>query len=301
MRKCTVMPEWDATTEDPREVIAAMRIGCHLSVSKGFDKMVARAVEVGADIVQYFPKNPKSYRPKRFDPEEYQKLAEAAKEVDLRSVCHSPYVTNLSTPDEELRKISIASIVNDLEIADAYGTEYLVVHCGKHVGEGEERGKTLMADSINRVLEQFSGETMFLMENTAGQGSELGRTIEEILDIHERIEAKERVGVCFDTCHAFASGLLNFDDWDGFLESFCDDAFFPLVKVIHLNDSKTPFGARRDRHELLGEGEIGAENLQRFLSEERIKTLPVIIETPVEDELQYADEIRKARAWAGLA
>lgn len=277
-----------------------MRIGCHLSVAQGFDKMVARALEVGADVVQYFPKNPKSYRPKSFDREAYRKLAEEARKVDLRSVCHSPYVTNLSTPDDELRRISIASIVNDLEIADAYGTDYLVVHCGKHVGEGEERGKALMADSINRVLEQFSGDTILLMENTAGQGSELGRTIEEILDIYGRIEAKERVGVCFDTCHGFASGLLDFGDWDGFLEAFCDDAFFPLVKVIHLNDSKAPFGARRDRHELLGEGEIGEENLRRFLSEERFHALPVVIETPVDDELQYADEIRKARAWAGL-
>ncbi len=277
-----------------------MRIGCHLSVAQGFDKMVARALEVGADVVQYFPKNPKSYRPKSFDPEEYRKLAEAAREADLRSVCHSPYVTNLSTPDEELRRISIASIVNDLEIADAYGTDYLVVHCGKHVGEGEEKGKALMADAINRVLERFSGSTMLLMENTAGQGSELGRTIEEILDIYGRIEAKERVGVCFDTCHGFASGLLDFNNWDRFLEAFCDDAFFPLVKVIHLNDSKAPFGARRDRHELLGEGAIGAENLRRFLTEERLRELPVVIETPVDDELQYADEIRKARAWAGL-
>ena len=277
-----------------------MRIGCHLSVAQGFDKMVARALEVGADVVQYFPKNPKSYRPKSFDPEEYRKLAEAAREVDLRSVCHSPYVTSLSTPDEELRRISIASIVNDLEIADAYGTDFLVVHCGKHVGEGEEKGKALMADSINRVLERFSGSTMLLMENTAGQGSELGQTIEEILDIYGRIEAKERVGVCFDTCHGFASGLLDFNDWDRFLAAFCDDAFFPLVKVIHLNDSKAPFGARRDRHELLGEGAIGAENLRRFLTEERLRELPVVIETPVDDELQYADEIRKARAWAGL-
>lgn len=277
-----------------------MRIGCHLSVSKGFDKMIERALEVGADVVQYFPKNPKSYRPKAFDPEEYRRLSRAAVDAGVATVCHSPYVTNLSTPDNELRQISIASIVNDLEIADAYGTDYLVVHCGKHVGEGEERGKVLMADSVNRVLEAYHGKTMFLMENTAGQGSELGRSIEEILDIHRRIEAKERVGVCFDTCHAFASGMLDFDAWDAFLAEFLDDAFFPLVKVIHLNDSKTPMGARRDRHELLGEGEIGPENLKRFLSEPRFRGLPVVIETPVEDELQYADEIKKARAWAGV-
>lgn len=278
-----------------------MRIGCHLSVSGGFDKMIDRALEVGADVVQYFPKNPKSYRPKAFDAAQYRALAEAAVKADIRSVCHSPYVTNLSTPDPKLWEISIASIVNDLEIADAYGTDYLVVHCGKHVGEGPERGQQLMVDAINRILEQFQGKTMFLMENTAGQGSELGQTFEEILRIYERIEDKERVGVCFDTCHAFASGILDFDDWDGFLNAFCDEAFFPLVKVIHLNDSKMPKGSRRDRHELLGQGEIGAENLRLFLTEPRFRHLPVIIETPVEDELDYADEIKKAREWAGLS
>ena len=197
-------------------------------------------------------------------------------------------------------EVSIASIVNDLEIADAYGTDFLVVHCGKHVGEGPEKGKQLMAEAVNRVLDRFDGKTMFLMENTAGQGTELGQTLEEILSIYERIEDKERVGVCFDTCHAFASGILDFDDWDGFLEQFCDDAFFPLVKVIHLNDSKMPYGSRRDRHELLGQGEIGAENLCRFLAEPRFRHLPVIIETPVDDELEYADEIQKAREWAGV-
>lgn len=276
-----------------------MRIGCHLSVSKGFDKMIDTAKEVGADVVQYFPKNPKSYRLKAFDPDAYRKLSLAAKEAGIPSVCHSPYVTNLSTPDDGLRQTSVDSIVNDLEIADAYGTDHLVVHCGKHVGEGKERGIRLMADSINRVLERFDGETMFLMENTAGQGTELGQTIEEILEIYGQIEQKERVGVCFDTCHAFASGLLDFDKWDDFLNTFCSDEFLPLVRVIHLNDSKTPFGARRDRHELLGEGEIGPDRLAMFLREPRLSGLPVVIETPVDDELEYAGEIKKAKAFAG--
>lgn len=274
-----------------------MQIGCHLSVSRGFDAMVNRAKELGADAVQYFPKNPKSYRIKEFNREEYERLAVAAQEADVVSVCHSPYVTNLSTPDPKLRAVSVASIVNDLEIADAYGTKYLVVHCGKHVGEGEEKGVELMVDSVNKVLDKFQGETLFLMENTAGQGSELGRSIDEILRIYERIEQKERVGVCFDTCHAFASGWLDFDAWDDFIADFTADEFFPLVRVIHLNDSKIPFGGRRDRHELLGQGEIGAENLRRFLREPKLQGLPVIIETPVDDEMEYASEIAIAKEW----
>lgn len=260
--------------------------------------MVDRAVEVDADVVQYFPKNPKSYRLKKFDPDEYRRKSEAAKEAGVISVCHSPYVTNLSTPKDDLRDKSVASIINDLEIADAYRTGFLVVHCGKHVGEGVEEGERLMADSVNRILDEFAGDTMFLMENTAGQGTELGQRPEEILAIYERIEQKERVGVCFDTCHGFAAGLLDFSDWDAFAAEFFDPAFLPLVKVIHLNDSKVPGGERKDRHELLGEGEIGPDNLTTFLSEPRLAELPVVIETPIDDELEYADEIKKARRYA---
>lgn len=262
--------------------------------------MVRRGVELGADVVQYFPKNPKSFRPKRFDPETLQREAEETAGLGIETVCHSPYVTNLSTPDGELRETSIASIVNDLEIADAYNTPYLVVHCGKHVGEGIETGKRLMVEAIDEVMRRFEGRTMLLMENTAGQGTELGQTFEELAEIHAALEQPERVGVCFDTCHAFAAGVLDFDAWDEFVAAFTADWFLPLVRVIHLNDSKIPFGGRRDRHELLGRGEIG-DALGRFLRLEAVRNLPVVIETPVEDESQYADEIRIARAWLAEA
>ena len=276
-----------------------MRIGCHLSVSRGFDKMIERALDVGAEVVQYFPKNPKSYRPRPLIARRTGASPRRPMTPMCAPVCHSPYVTNLSTPDDTLRTTSVASIINDLEIADAYRTDYLVVHCGKHVGEGRERGIELMVDSINRVLEAFSGETMFLLENTAGQGTELGSELEEIVAIHERIEQKERVGVCFDTCHAFAAGVLDFDDWDGFRAAFFDDAFFPLVKVIRPQRQQGALRWPRNRHELLGQGEIGGERLARFLSEPRLQGLPVIIETPVEDELEYADEIKLAQRLRG--
>ncbi len=273
-----------------------MRIGCHLSVSRGFAKLVERAREVGADVVQYFPKNPKSYRPKAFNPDQLR--AEAAAADGMLSVAHSPYVTNLSANKPDLREITVASIINDLEIADAYGTAYLVVHCGKHVGEGEAAGVQAMVETLDRILEGFSGSTMLLLENTAGQGSELGQTREQLLEIHSRLSVPERVGFCIDTCHAFASGWMDPDRWEEFVADLTRPDFLPLVKVIHLNDSKAGPGARLDRHELLGRGAIGAEGLRRFLTEPALRHLPVIIETPVEDELEYADEIRLARQWA---
>lgn len=273
----------------------SVRIGCHLSVAKGFANMIARGDELGAQVVQYFPKNPKSYRPKKFDPADLQKQAEKASEYDIETVCHSPYVTNLSTSDPKLRGVSIESIVNDLEIADAYGTRYLVVHCGKHVGQGPEKGVELMVEAVDDVMRRFDGATMLLLENTAGQGSELGQEIAALSEIHSRLEQPERVGICFDTCHAFAAGVLDYDEWEAFETAFTHPDFLSLVRVIHLNDSKVPFGERKDRHELLGQGEIGAERLARFLN--LAPDLPVVIETPVDDESQYADEIATARSW----
>lgn len=274
-----------------------MRIGCHLSISNGFSEMIRKGVALGADIVQYFPKNPKSYRPKKFDPEKLQKDAQKVADLGIETVCHSPYVTNLSTPDPELREISIASIVNDLEICDAYGTPHLVVHCGKHVGEGPERGTQLMVEAIDEVLRRFSGDTMILLENTAGQGTELGQQIEELVAIHSALEQPDRVGICFDTCHAFAAGLFNPEAWDEFVQAFSQPEFLGLVRVIHLNDSKVPFGGRKDRHELIGQGEIGPEALTRFLMLEAVADLPIVLETPVDEEDQYADEIKTVRSW----
>lgn len=273
-----------------------MQIGCHLSVAKGFSKMIEKAKTLGADTVQYFPKNPKSYRPKQFDPDKLREEAASAP-ADVVTVCHSPYVTNLSTPREDLRRVSIDSIVNDLEIAHHYGTRYLVVHCGKHVGEGEEEGKRLMIDAVNEVLDRFDGDTLLCLENTVGAGTELGWRVEELLEIFDGIEAKEKAGFCFDTCHAFAAGWLDFDNFEAFVDSFTQPDYLSRLAVIHLNDSKIPFDGRRDRHELLGKGEIGAERLGRFLRLPQIAQLPVVIETPVDEEEEYAGEIALARSW----
>ncbi|MGI6541544.1 MAG: deoxyribonuclease IV [Limnochordia bacterium] len=273
-----------------------MRIGCHMSVAKGFAAMLRRAVDLDADVVQYFPKNPKSFRVRAFDKEAFAQEAAKVQELDIITVCHSPYVTNLSTPKPELRAVSIASIVNDLEIADAYGTPYLVVHCGKHVGEGPEAGTATMVEVLEEVLARFEGKTQLLLENTAGQGTELGRTTDELLEIHTRLSTSERVGFCFDTCHAYAAGLLDFSRWDEVRAELGRPEFAAKVQVLHLNDSKMGYGAKRDRHALLGEGEIG-DNLRLFLQSGLYADKPIVIETPVDAEEEYRDEIRKVRGW----
>lgn len=277
-----------------------MRIGCHLSVSKGFGNMLRRGKDLGADAVQYFPKNPKTFRVRIFDADEFRHEYESTRDLGIVTVCHSPYVTNLSTPDQRLRDISIASITNDMEIADAYGTPYLVVHCGKHVGEGEERGRELMVTAVDQVLENYQGPVQLLLENTAGQGSELGRTTDELLAVHSALAQPDRVGICFDTCHAFAAGLLDFAHWDTTKAELGRPEFAQKVKVIHLNDSKSPYASKKDRHELLGKGEIGPDALQLFLSAGLFENTPVVIETPVDAEEDYAGEILLAKEWAAI-
>lgn len=276
-----------------------MRIGCHLSISKGFAALVRRGKELGADVVQYFPKNPRSYRVRVFDAALMAKDSAAVADLGLDTVAHSPYVTNLSTPDPQLWETSVASIVNDLEIATAYGSPYLVVHCGKHVGKGEDQGQALMVEAVDQVLARYSGPVQLLLENTAGQGTELGRTTDELLALHGRIAQRERVGVCFDTCHAFAAGLLDFDRWDEVAAELGREEFRKLVRLVHLNDCKAPFNQRVDRHALLGEGQIGADNLAKFLQAGVFGAVPVVIETPVAEEEEYAGEIARARNWAG--
>lgn len=276
-----------------------MKIGCHLSTSKGFEKAVAKAQELGADAFQFFPKNPKSYRPKAIDVELCRRGADAARAAGIQSVAHSPYVTNLSTSDPSLRQLTVASIVNDLEICEAVGADYLVVHCGKHVGQGEVEGRMLMADTADEIMTQYKGPVWLLLENTAGQGSELGQSVDELLAIHQQIQVSNQVGFCFDTCHAFAAGWLSLPDWDEFVEAIGHGEFLQLLKMIHLNDSKTGFGEHRDRHEKLGRGQMGAELLRQFVGHPAFEHLPFLIETPVDDEDEYAEEIRIAKGWAG--
>lgn len=162
-----------------------MKIGCHISVSKGFLKASQRAKELGAEAFQVFTKNPRGLRPKKLDLEDAEKGVRYCRENGLVLVAHTPYITNLSTPKEDLREVTIRSIKEDLRIAEAYGAVGAVVHCGKHVGKGVEYGTRRMIETLNLILEGYEGGTKLLLENTAGQGSELGLTIADLVAIRE--------------------------------------------------------------------------------------------------------------------
>jgi len=268
-----------------------MKIGCHISVSKGFFKASQRAKELGAEAFQVFTKNPRGLRPKKLNREDAEKGVRFCREHGLVLVAHTPYITNLSTPKEDLHEVTIRSIKEDLQIAEVYGAVGAVVHCGKHVGKGVEYGTRRMIETLNLILRDYEGKTKLLLENTAGQGSELGLTIADLVAIREATDYPEKIGFCFDTCHGFAAGAWSEETFDDLVRTMEETGYLENLVAIHFNDSKAPFNSRKDRHAKIGQGEIGSPALARFLTCEAFSGLPVILETPVEDEEEYAEEI----------
>ena len=268
-----------------------MQIGCHISIGKGLEKATETALELGANAFQVFTKNPRGLRPKKVNVKDAQKGVALCRENNITVVCHTPYITNLSTPKEDLQEVTIRSIVEDLHIAEAYGAIGAVVHCGKHVGEGEEYGLKRMVDTLDLILEQYDGPTKLLLENTAGQGTELGLDPKTLMNIRNASRYPEKIGFCLDTCHAFAAGQWNEETFDDFLQTMEDTGYLEHIEVIHFNDSKVPYDSRKDRHEKIGKGEIGEKALQKFLQAEKLNHLPFILETPVAKEEEYKEEI----------
>ncbi|QDX95219.1 Endonuclease IV [Brevibacillus laterosporus] len=268
-----------------------MKIGCHISVAKGLEKAAMQAVHLGAQSFQVFTKNPRGLKPKKIDHKDADKGVEIMTKHDITLVCHTPYITNLSTPKEDLQEVTIRSIVEDLHIAEAYGAIGAVVHCGKHVGEGEEYGTKRMVETLDLILEQYNGPVKLLLENTAGQGTELGLTVHALEEIRKASKYPEKIGYCFDTCHAFAAGQWDEESFDKLVEDMEQTGYLNSLVCIHFNDSKVPFGSRKDRHEKIGKGEIGSDALAKFLRSEKLQHLPVVLETPVDDEQEYADEL----------
>ncbi|MCY0908531.1 MAG: deoxyribonuclease IV [Sulfobacillus thermotolerans] len=272
------------------------RIGCHLSVAKGFTKAVETAPKLGANCFQYFTKNPRGFRgAKPLNIVDAERGRALMAELDLVAIGHTPYLINLATADDELWHLSIDALIQDLVIGEARGSYGVVVHCGKPKDKGIDYGIQRMRDAIAQVLDQnTTTQTMLLLENTAGQGSEIGTTIEQLLAIADPFPANQ-VGFCLDTQHAFSAGILEAGNLDGF-SGFKHPEFMARLKAIHLNDSKVPFGGRKDRHELIGRGYLGLEMIGSLLNDPRLRDIPFYLETPVESEAQYADEIRECRA-----
>jgi deoxyribonuclease-4 len=268
-----------------------MRIGCHLSIAKGMAAAVRKALELEAESFQYFTRNPRGLRNAgRPDPDDSARGAALAREHGIVTIGHTPYLLNLSSPDEELRRLSVDVIRGDLATSAERGSVGIVAHCGKHKAAGEAQGLALMRQSLEEIL-QAESPVRLLLENTARQGSEVGYSMEQLLFLVDGLPV-ERLGFCLDTCHAFASELMGPGDPTETLDL---PAFTARLGAVHLNDSKGPYGCRVDRHARLTEGTMGEDRLVAFLHWPALDGLPVVLETPVEDEAEYGPEMAWVR------
>lgn len=269
-----------------------MKLGSHVTISNGYLGAAQEAVKLGGKAFQYFPKNPRSLSVKSYNHRDTDNCARFCQENGLVSIAHTPYMTNLSIEDPKMQQVMISSILNDLDITEACGSIGLVVHFGKYKGPEPLQGYKLMIDMLNNVLMNWKGKSLLLIENNAGQGVKMGIMLEELVQIRKLTDYPDKIGYCFDTCHAFASGLWTGHNWTTVMEKGINLGYFTNLKAVHLNDSAFPSSSFRDRHANVGKGYIGENNMKEFLNTPVIKDLPIILETPSSQEYSHRDEIK---------
>jgi len=278
-----------------------MEIGAHVSSSGGIHKAVDRALEIGADSMQVFTQSPRTWRPTNHDPATFEQFRARRAETGMGGVlCHALYLCNLAAPDDAVYEKSVAAMRNTMEVACGIGADGVVFHVGSHLGSGFETGLERVLPAMEQVLELCSDETWLLMENSAGAGGTIGRSIEELATIFERLDRHPRLGVCLDSCHLFVSGVDVTDPaaLDACLDEVDAAIGLDRLRALHVNDSAAPLGSNRDRHANIGEGLLG-KKLGVFLGNARLQNLPAVIETAGPDNHgPDANEIRKAkRIW----
>lgn len=271
-----------------------LHIGCHLSSAKGFLHMGKEALSINADTFQFFSRNPRGSKAKPFDKNDAATLQALIKEHHFAALLiHAPYTLNACSADEGLREFAKNTMAQDLENLENLPGHLYNFHPGSHTGQGIDTGIRFIADMLNALLSKEM-KTTVLLETMSGKGSEVGSRFEELRRIIDLTDIKEKLGVCLDTCHVFSAGYDIVNDLDGVLEEFDRIIGLERLKAIHLNDSLTPFGAKKDRHEKIGKGQIGWDAIVRIINHPRLRDLPFYLETPNEID-GYAEEISRLR------
>lgn len=267
-----------------------LRIGCHLSSSKGYLAMGKEAVKIKANTFQFFTRNPRGGAAKPLDVADMEAYTAFAEEHGIAHImAHAPYTLNACAKDESLRTFAKNTMADDLYRLSYLPESMYNFHPGSHVQQGTETGIAYIAEMLNELLRPDQ-KTIVLLETMSGKGSEVGRTFEELQSILDKVELKDKMGVCLDTCHVYDGGYDIVERLDEVLKEF--DAVIGLhrLKAIHLNDSKNPFSSHKDRHEKIGEGSIGLPAMVRIINHPSLRHLPFFLETPNE-LLGYAAEI----------
>lgn len=267
--------------EEEKEMI---KIGNHISSSKGYLAMGKQAVKLGANAFAFFTRNPRGGKAKEIVPSDVEAFLELAREQKIeRLVAHAPYTMNACSADPGLREFARNIMEDDLKRLEYTPGNYYNFHPGSHVKQGPEAGIAMIADMLNELLKPEQS-TIVLLETMSGKGSEVGRNFEELRAIIDRVEVTEKLGVCMDTCHVWDGGYDIAGHLDDVLEEFDRVIGMDRLKAVHVNDSMNPLGSHKDRHARIGEGMIGLEAFERIINHPALHDLPFILETPNDDE-----------------
>ncbi|MBQ7580185.1 MAG: deoxyribonuclease IV [Clostridia bacterium] len=257
-----------------------LNIGCHLSASAGFSHMLEESLSIGANTFQFFTRNPRGGKAKDIDEKDVKNFLKKWDELSNgKIVAHAPYTLNMCSAQESTREFAKQVFADDLMRMEFVPGNYYNFHPGSHVGQGAEEGIRLICETLNELLFDEMTTTV-LLETMAGKGSEVGARFEEIREIIDRTEKESKLGVCLDTCHVFDGGYDIVNNLDGVLEEFDRVIGLDRLKAVHLNDSKNVLASHKDRHEKIGQGNIGLEAMMNVVNHKKLRHLPFILETP---------------------
>jgi deoxyribonuclease-4 len=275
-----------------------VQLGAHVSTSGGIHTAIDRIEAIGGDCVQIFTQSPRTWRPTNHDPANFERFKERRAEAGIGGVlCHALYLINLASPKDEIYDKSVASLENTMDVACAIEADGVVFHVGSHQGAGFEVGLRRVVPALRKTLEHCSETTWLLIENSAGAGDTIGRSIEELAALYDALDGHERLGVCLDSCHLYVSGydVTNRKELDRVLAEVDDRIGLDRLRALHANDSKSPLGSNSDRHDNIGDGLLG-EKLGVFLSHPKLQGLPAYLEVPGTDgHGPDAEQVRKLK------
>jgi deoxyribonuclease IV len=272
--------------------------GAHMSSAGGIDTAIDRIEAIGGDCVQVFTQSPRMWRPTNHKPEAIERFKTRRAEAGIGGVvCHALYLVNLAAPDDEIYEKSIATMRSTVDAACAIEADGVIFHVGSHLGAGFDAGADRVVAAMEQILERCEGDTWLLMENSAGAGGTIGRSLGELATLVQRLDGHERLGICLDSCHLYASGydVTTAEGMDAVVREVDETIGLDRLRALHVNDSATPLGSNRDRHADVLEGEMG-EGMGAFLGHPKLQHLAAYLETPGKDKKgPDAEEIQKLR------
>jgi deoxyribonuclease-4 len=280
-----------------------MRIGVHVSIAGSIWESLERARALGCDTMQIFSRNPRGWQATKLAGPDVTEFRVLKARYGIKPVAvHIPYIINLATPDDVLYKKSINAYIEDVKRADMLGAEYFVTHLGSHVGSGEDNGIRRFYAALNIIIKRAAPKVMILLENTAGAGDSIGSKFGHLRRIIDGLDDAKNVGVCLDTAHTFEAGydIRTKAGLEATMKEFDRALGLGLIKVVHFNDSLSPFGSHVDRHQHLGKGKIGLEALGRIINHPALRNAAFIMETPKESERDDVRNLKIAKKLAGV-